>query len=125
MSERFKRLPPSPPSDGWRQTAEVVNRIGEQVQPFHIRSCTAAVTASETYGLYVCDATSAGFTVTLPEAGGYKGKRFHIKKVDATANLVIVDGYSAETIDGQAAQTITTQYECITVVSDGTQWWIV
>jgi hypothetical protein len=56
-------------------------------------------------------------------AGAYKGVRFYIKKIDATANAVTISG--TETIDGSATQVIVTQNVCLTVVSDGTEWWIV
>jgi hypothetical protein len=58
-------------------------------------------------------------------AGAYKGVRFYIKKIDSSANAVTIDGNGSETIDGSATQVIVTQNVCLTVVSDGTEWWIV
>jgi len=73
----------------------------------------------------LCDASGGAFTVTLPEAtGGADGRVFHIKKVDASANAVTVDGHAAETIDGAATQALSAQYDSIMLVSDGTEWWI-
>ncbi len=71
-----------------------------------------------------CDATSAGFTVNLPAAAGVAGKVFAIKKTDASANVITVDGNSSETIDGATTKTLTIQYESIQIVSDGSNWHI-
>lgn len=77
---------------------------------------TAAVT--------VCDATGATFTVNLPAAANATGCRFSIKRTNAGANTVVVDGNGAETIDGAATKTLASQYACIEVVSDGSNWHI-
>lgn len=46
------------------------------------------------------DATSGSLTMTLPTAASSTGKVFYIKKIDSSANSVIIDGAGAETIDG-------------------------
>ena len=74
--------------------------------------------------LILCDATSGAFTVTLPPAGLTPNRIIHIKKVDAVNN-VTVDADGSETIDGALTETLATQYEVLTVVSDGTTWHIV
>jgi hypothetical protein len=51
-------------------------------------------------------------------------KRITIKKVDSGAGNVIIDGDGA-LIDGSATQTITTQYEFLTLQWDGTNWNII
>ncbi|MCE2929097.1 MAG: hypothetical protein LW817_05660, partial [Candidatus Caenarcaniphilales bacterium] len=50
------------------------------------------------------------------------GKVFYIRKTDASANRVILDGNASETIDGALTYNITVQNETITVQSDGTNW---
>jgi hypothetical protein len=50
---------------------------------------------------------------------------YHIKKIDSGAGNVIIDGNASETIDGATTYTLTTQYESVTIVSDGATWWIV
>lgn len=121
----IRQAPLSAPSDPYRELALQANRNAQLTQPFHARAVTSNVTVDKVYGFYLCDATSGGITVTLPMAGAYKGVRFYVKKIDATANTVTIDGNASETIDGSATQTITAQYVCLTVMSDGTQWWIV
>jgi len=70
----------------------------------------------------LCDCTSNAITLNLPV--GVSGTQYVIKKTDATANAVTVDANGSELIDGAATQTITTQYESITIVSDGSNWFI-
>ena len=72
----------------------------------------------------ICDATSAGFTVTLPDATstGISRKMYAIKKSDSTANIVTVATTSAQTIDGASGTTLTQQNEVIFLQSDGTNW---
>jgi len=45
-----------------------------------------------------------------------------IKKTDASANAVTVDGNGAETIDGSTTVSLAAQWDFITVVSNGTNW---
>ncbi len=73
----------------------------------------------------IADASGGSFTITLPTAVGISGKTYWIKKIDATANIVTVDGNGAQTIDDGLTAVIGTQYEAITVVSDGTEWWVI
>jgi hypothetical protein len=76
------------------------------------------------YALF-CDATSGSITINLPAASSSTGRTLVVKKTDGSVNSVIIDGSGAETIDGAATATITTQYESITIVCDGTEWWII
>lgn len=71
----------------------------------------------------LCDCTSNAITINLPAAA--TGQQYHIKKIDATANTVTIDPNGTETIDGSLTKVISTQYDSITVVSDGSNWFIV
>ena len=73
----------------------------------------------------IADASGASFAITLPTAVGIPGKTYWIKKIDATANTVTVDADGTETIDDGLTAIIGTQYEAITVVSDGAEWWVI
>lgn len=84
------------------------------------KTTTYTATGDET--VIACDATSAAFTVTLPAAASYTGKRYVIKKTDSSTNAVTIDGNSSETIDGATTTTINTQYEAIEIVCDGSNW---
>ena len=80
-------------------------------------------TAADEHVILVDDDTAAAaVTVTLPTAAT-ADTIYHIKKIGSTAN-VTVDGNGAETIDGATTAVLTIQYESITLISDGTAWWI-
>lgn len=61
-------------------------------------------------------------TLTLPLAASAPGLPITIKKVDASANNMIIDGNGAETIDGAANITTNVQWAAYTLVSTGTAW---
>lgn len=86
------------------------------------------VTASTVLGTGVAavfgDATAGAITITLPPAFGNTGRQITIKKIDASANYVTVDGNGAETIEGSASYDLTVQGEYLTVACDGSGWWI-
>lgn len=78
-----------------------------------------------THSIIGADATTAPFTVTLPTAVGIAGRQYTIKKTDATANAVTVDGDASETIDGATTYPLASQYNSVTIVSDGANWLII
>jgi hypothetical protein len=61
-------------------------------------------------------------TATLPSAVGLLGKQFIVKKT-GSGGSVTVDGDGSETIDGATTYVLTTQYESVTLVSDGLTGW--
>jgi len=64
-------------------------------------------------------------TITLPGAVFVPGRQYTIKKISAAAGIVTVDGAGAETIDGAATHSLTVQYEYVTIVCNGTSWFVV
>jgi hypothetical protein len=66
--------------------------------------------------------------VTLPTAVGNAGKIFYIKKIDAN-NTLSIKSVSNQTLDGvnitSGSYNIVYQYESVTIVSDGAQWFII
>jgi len=66
------------------------------------------------------DATDGATTITLFPAA--ESLQYTIKKIDSTTNNVTIDGYLSEEVEFELIQTLTTQGDTITVVSDGTQW---
>lgn len=76
--------------------------------------------------LITCDATSAGFTVTLPTAVGISGQVFVIKKTDGTVNLITLATTSSQTVDGYASTVVLlgSKRDYVIVQSDGANWQI-
>lgn len=96
-----------------------------------VKSITGNYTALWSDTVLLVNATGGNITVTLPDSGTVAspkdemGKIFYVKKVDATANTVTIDGYSTQTIDGATTNVINTQYDSVTIVSDGSNWHII
>ncbi len=66
----------------------------------------------------------AAFTIQLPTAVGIPGKEYVIKKTDSTINAIMVSAFSGagQTIDGNAYLQLCTQWESISMLSDGANW---
>lgn len=70
------------------------------------------------------DATSGNIVKTLPTAASAVNIIYTIKKIDASVNTVTVQAAGAELIDGANTRVLTTQYQSIQIISNGTAWYI-
>ena len=104
---------------------ESIQRLGQFNVEQDARAVTAAYSMDPTDDLVLADATAAAFTVTLPPITNAQRKPYHIKRTNSGLNNVTVDGFGAETIDGAATYVLITQYDAITVLHNGTTWWII
>lgn len=73
----------------------------------------------------IADATSNNVTISLPTASTVTGYRYYVKRKDGSANTVTVARSGSDTIDGATSQTLNAQYTSVTVVSDGSNWYII
>jgi len=90
--------------------------------PFkNVTSQSADYTASDG-DVVLADASGGAITITMPSPSA--NAWVEVKKTDSSANAVTVDG-GGNNIDGAASFDITTQYESYTMVSDGSDWFIV
>lgn len=91
-----------------------------------VYSPTTTLNLTDTSGqiLIFADASSGNLTVNLPTAVGNTAT-VSVKKTDSSANTVIIDGNSSETIDGSATKTIEFQNTSITLVSNNSNWFII
>ncbi len=62
------------------------------------------------------------FTVNLPASASNSGKSIDVKNIGTGA--ITVDGNASETIDGATTFVLVTQYQSVTLISDGTNWYI-
>jgi hypothetical protein len=65
---------------------------------------------------YPCNASGGAFTATASSAAANKGAVYVLFKTDSSGNAITISGVSGTT-------SLTTQYQKVTVVSDGTTWW--
>lgn len=91
-------------------------------RPPGVVSIAAAYQATVADGFIRANATGGAFSVTLPPAAAQPGCEITVKRLNAGANAVTVDGYSTETIDGAATYVLSVQYESVSVVSNGAGW---
>lgn len=70
------------------------------------------------------DDTSGAITVNLPAVASSLGRKLRFKKLSAS-NSITVDGNASETIDGATTQALSSQYDSLTIICNGTSWDIV
>jgi hypothetical protein len=63
-------------------------------------------------------------TITLPAVAGAENKTYIIKNIHATLTVTVATT-GAATIDGAATVDLSNQYDAISVVTDGSNWFIV
>lgn len=75
--------------------------------------------------LILVDATDALVTITLLAAAtAGDGFQVAVKKTDSSANPVVIDGNSSETIDGSATLSLSNQNEVAVLTCDGSNWYV-
>lgn len=94
---------------------------GSSTPPSNVNTNT---TLGDSTSYNAVDASAGAVTVTLPTAVGNAGLQHTVKKTDATANEVIVEGAGSETIDGDLNYIITESYNGATFISNGTNWYV-
>lgn len=68
---------------------------------------------------------SADISVNLPSASSCgSGYKYQIKNM-ASANTLTIDPNSTETIDGSTTFVLNVQYQSITIITDGSNWFII
>ena len=117
-------------SSGNINFAQVVATILSASQGVKIAYATKTTTYSITGTdavLFICDATSAAFTITLPAVAGVGNQVFIILKKDSSGNAVTVSTAGAEDIivTGTAATTysLSARGTCLVVISDTVNWY--
>ena len=78
-----------------------------------------------------CNASTSSYTLLLIPAtssdaysGGY-GKIINIKKTDSSSNIITIGTAGNGNIDDQATIILSTQYESVTLISNGTNYYII
>lgn len=68
------------------------------------------------------DASSRSIAITLPTAVGKIGRVYIVKKVDSSANEVLIATTSSQKIDGATTTSLTRPWQSIMLQSDGSNW---
>ena len=64
-------------------------------------------------------------TITLPDAVANDARTLYIKRMNAGAATVIIDGQGSQTIDGQLTQTLVVRYVSVQLYAGQGNWWII
>lgn len=80
---------------------------------------------ADSAGNNICfaDTSTGNVTITLPSADASTGLCYKVKRTTGGVNTLKVTTLSGN-IDDTATITIATQYVCLQIVSDGSNWWI-
>lgn len=88
---------------------------------------TTSITPTQSSTLYLVDSSSDSLTLTLSTSSLEVGKEVIIKDSTGSSsiNSITVNTEGSETIDGQASFTISSNYTSISIISDGSDWFII
>ncbi len=101
-------------------TLEVTGSLG-----LSIESVALSMTLNETHYSVLADAALSSVTLTLPVASTVGKREYRIKKIDnSVSNIISITPSGGDTIDGAATYTLNVQYESVTLVSNGANWYI-
>lgn len=86
-----------------------------------IRTTKKSVTVAASDEVVIFNSGSA-LTGTLPPAANMLGKKLYFKNINT--GVVTIKANSTELIDAANTKTLPTQYDALTIISDGTNWHI-
>jgi len=85
---------------------------------------TSSYTITTGDQIIIADAASGEINITLPTAVGSTGTYYTVKRIN-TSNSVTIVTTSSQLIDGGSTVVLSTQYQSVTVVSNGSNWFII
>ena len=78
----------------------------------------------------LCDATSGIMTITMPSPSSaysstyLSSRTYNISKIDSSGNVVTIVPSASETIGGGSSFVLAYQNEALSLVTDGTNWYL-
>lgn len=109
-----------------RKQFELVRAVNPLIDGrlYQARTLLAAGTLNAADGVVLANATAGAMTVTAMLADEAIGKVVRVKKVDASANNVLVKAAGADTFEGVTTITLAAQYASVVLYSSGAStWW--
>lgn len=73
----------------------------------------------------IWDCTTGNKVIELPQASLNPNAEINVKKIDTTLNTITVNTNGVETIDGQSSITLLSQFDSVTIFSNGVNWFII
>lgn len=85
---------------------------------------TTAYDMSDFDDVILADATSGNINIKLPNPANSIKKNRDIKKIDSSVNTVTLIPYNTELIDGGSSKVLEAQYQGMTVITNGINWFL-
>lgn len=109
----------------WRESITRQVALTENPSVGIVVTTSSDLVIANNVGTVLVDALASNLTMTLPVASEVSGQVINIKKIDASANEVIIIGGNAEEIDGEVDLRIIRQHDCADLQSNGNEWFII
>lgn len=95
-----------------------------QVANTSVNNAASPFSTTDSNNILSCLTSTGAVTITLATATVINGRTYHIKDTDgnASVNNITINTQGAETIDGVASTTISSNYGVISLYSNGTHW---
>ena len=87
-----------------------------------VRSITTDYVVTNFDRVLFADTTSNNVTIYLPSATTTAGREFIIQRVVAGANVLTIQAYTGETVEGSGSVTLSAAGDTITIISNGTDF---
>lgn len=87
-----------------------------------VRSITTDYVVTNFDRVLFADTTSNNITIYLPSATTTAGREFIIQRVVSGANVLTVQAYTGETVEGSGSVTLSAAGDTITIISNGTDF---
>ena len=87
-----------------------------------VRSITTDYVVTNFDRVLFADTTSNNITIYLPSATTTAGREFIIQRVVAGANVLTIQAYTGETVEGSGSVTLSAAGDTITIISNGTDF---
>ena len=117
--------PTAPTASAGTNTTQIATTafVTTAVNNLSVSTKSANYTATNTDSTLLCDASTAGFTLTLPSAAANNGKIIVIRKVDSTNNVLTV----SPSLIWSGSNTVSSVNYATTirVQSNGASWYII
>ena len=104
--------------------ATVAAGIGTNFDVHTVTSADYTILDADGYRHILVSTGASNRIITLPSAAANTDRLLTIKKTDSGVGLVTVTRAGSSTIDGATTFVLTNQYDKVTIVCDGTNWFV-
>ena len=123
---QFPEVLPPDPQNLWKSAETIDANVAlRNFKPAFPPIVPWNIIVNPSQSVYLCDATDWPISVTLLTAIWNNGLAFTFKKIDSTANKVTLAPVWGQTIDYNANIEIDIPMTAITIVSDGSNYFII